>query len=132
MVLQKVKGGSGLSLTTEYMSNAQAFIKEMRELSAEDIETEEQLNALRISNVKYLGQLRRKQQQEVLKASIEAENKVIEERLKLQQESLDQEQALRERAAAAENGNGKLTKKQKDKIDEEFKRRRQHLVDQAE
>lgn len=132
MALQKVKGGSGLSLTTEYMSNAQAFIKEMRELSAEDIETEEQLNALRISNVKYLGQLRRKQQQEVLKASIEAENKVIEERLKLQQESLDQEQALRERAAAAENGNGKLTKKQKDKIDEEFKRRKQHLVDQAE
>ena len=132
MALQKVKGGSGLSLTTEYMSNAQAFIKEMRELSAEDIETEEQLNALRISNVKYLGQLRRKQQQEVLEESLKAEEAIINKRLEMQQESLEQEQALRERAAAAENGNGKLTKKQKDKIDEEFKRRKQHLVDQAE
>lgn len=132
MALQKVKGGSGLSLTTEYMSNAQAFIKEMRELSAEDIETEEQLNALRISNVKYLGQLRRKQQQEVLKASIDAEEAIINKRLELQQESLDQERALRERAAAAENGNGKLTKAQKDKIDKEFALRKKHLNDQAE
>ena len=130
MALKKVNG-SGLNLTSEYMTNAQAFIRDMQQLTAESISDEEQLNRIRISNVKQLGQLRRKQQQEILKASIDAENKAIEQRLKMQEESLDQEMKLRMAAQAQENGNGKLTKKQAAAIEDEFKKRRKHLQDQA-
>lgn len=95
--MDKVGAGSGkIPLNpygSQFTNNAAQFIKQMNELAESGIQQEEQLNLLRLSNVKRLGTLRKQQEQEILDVAIKANEKVIEERKNAQLKALKEEEA---------------------------------------
>jgi hypothetical protein len=140
--MEKVKNESLNPYGGQFNTNAAQFIKQMNELSESGIQTEEQLNLLRLSNVKRLGTLRKQQEQEILEAALKANKRLIDDRLVKQKKALDEEEKAtiakrvrEEKAKAKKNGN-KLSKEEIEKIKEEeskrFEERRKHLKEQAE
>lgn len=95
--------------------NAQALVKELNEISKNGIETEEQLNKLRLSNAKELGRLSLEQQQELLDATIAANEVAINQRLQATLEALQKEKE--ERLKFEKD----LTEEQKQQIEDEYK-----------
>ena len=141
------KVGSGANKTAlnpyggQFTNNAAQFIKQMNELSESGIQYEEQLNLLRLSNVKRLGTLRQQQEQEILNAAIKANERVIEQRKNAQLQALKEEEAAEvaksQRLAKAEaKAAGKtLTKDDlkviEQKVKTEFAIRKKNIEEQS-
>lgn len=118
---------------SQYADNSAMFIKQVNELTAKGIQSEEELNLLRLSNVTRLGILRKQQEKDILDAAIKANEKVIEDRLELQKKAIDELEAyeLSEAIRAAEEKGETLSEIRKREIKEEFAERRKHLEEQA-
>ena len=118
---------------SQFADNSALFIKQVNELAAKGIESEEELNLLRLSNVTRLGILRKQQENEVLTAAINANKKAIDDRLAQQKKAIDEleEYQLSEAARLAAEEGKILTDADKDRIKNEFKERRKHLEEQA-
>ena len=143
--MEKVGAGSGKTplnpYGSQYNNNAAQFIKQMNELSESGIQFEEQLNLLRLSNVKRLGTLRKQQEQEILDAAIKANERVIEQRKNAQLQALKEEEAAEvaksQRLAKAEaKAAGKtLTKDDlkaiEQKVKAEFAIRKKNIEEQS-
>ena len=114
---REVHDKAGLDILNKMnpVANAQALIKELNEISKNGIETEEQLNKLRLSNAKELGRLSLEQQQELLAATIAANEVAINQRL---QATLDALQKEKEERLKFEE---ELTEEQKQQIEDEYK-----------
>jgi hypothetical protein len=97
MAMEKVGEGANKTALNPYggqfANNAAQFIKQMNEMSESGIQYEEELNLLRLSNVKRLGMLRKAQEEQVLKAAIKVNERLIDDRLKKQEQALDEEEA---------------------------------------
>jgi hypothetical protein len=118
---------------SQYADNSAMFIKQVNELTAKGIQSEEELNLLRLSNVTRLGILRKQQEKDILDAAIKANEKAIEDRLELQKKAVDELEAyeLSEAIRVAEEKGETLSEIRKREIKEEFAERRKHLEEQA-
>lgn len=141
------KVGSGANKTAlnpyggQFTNNAAQFIKQMNELSESGIQYEEQLNLLRLSNVKRLGTLRQQQEQEILNAAIRANERVIEQRKNAQLQALKEEEAAevakkqRLAKADAKSAGKTLTKDDlkviEQKVKSEFAIRKKNIEEQS-
>lgn len=126
---------------SQFHNNAAQFIKQMNELTEDNIQFEEQLNDLRLSNVTRLGMLRKQQEKEILDAAIKANELYIEKRKNLQLQALQEEEkaeiAKQQRIAKAEakKDGKKLSKDElkaiEDKVKKEYNLRKKHAEEQA-
>jgi asparagine synthetase B (glutamine-hydrolysing) len=139
--------GEGADLgNSPYFNNASQFIKQWEEMAARGIQSEEELNKLRLSNLTRLGALRREQEQQVLAAAIKANHRIIQDRMKEALKAAAREEK-RDRAklkasieaedrAREKAGKKPLTAEEKKaleaKLKDEFARRREHIKAQAE
>lgn len=116
------KGKTGLDLfakNNNIAQNALAVIKQLNEISRNGITTEEQLHRLRLSNVAELGSLQLEQQQELLAATLAANEAAIDQKLKLQREALQEE--LETRLAAEGEISEERRKQLQDETDEKIR-----------
>jgi hypothetical protein len=65
-----------------YFNNASQFTKQWEEMAKRGIQSEEELNNLRLSNLTRLGTLRREQEQQVLDEAIKANQRLIRDRMR--------------------------------------------------
>jgi hypothetical protein len=118
---------------SKYIDNSAQFIRQVNELTLRGIQTEEELNLLRLSNVTRLGILRKQQEKDILNATIKANKKAIDDRLEQQKKAIDELEAykLSEAIRAAEEEGEALSEIRKREIKDEFAERRKHLEEQA-
>lgn len=132
----KPLGYDGKDLDTAFQ-----FIAKLQALDEDSLQFEEQLNELRLSNVKRLGILRKQQQNEILKQALRVEEEVTKKRLTLAKAALNEEQKAKEakelaaaKAVAKEQGK-KLTNEEKKaiiaKVEAEFQARKKNLEAEA-
>lgn len=142
--LKPVSDRSGFDLLSsgKYLSNASQVMQVWEEIASRGVQSEEDLNKLRLSNLTRLGTLRAKQEEEILQAAIKANQRAIRDRMresfKAIKEEEDREIAKKVAIEAAEkkkNGGGALTDAEKAAIEArvktEFKLRKKHIAEQA-
>lgn len=131
--------------TSKFMDNSAQFVKQLEEMAANGVKSEEKLNELRLSNLTRLGTLRKEQEQAVLDAAIKANQRLIRDRMRESFKANREEEKLAlaklQAQIAAENevrkkaGKKALTSDEKKALEEklkaEFKQRRVHIVEQA-
>ena len=123
------EGNSLDNYRNQYSNNVAYLVKELNSLAADNIATEEKLNQLRISNVAFLGALRKKQEEELLKATLAANDQIFKQKTALQLEALELEEE--ERISALEREHGALSDAKKKEIKAEFALRKKNIEAQA-
>lgn len=130
----------------QYRDNSMQLVKVWEEMAANGIQSEEELNKLRLSNLTRLGTLRKEQEKQILDTLIAANKKAIDQRVaeeqKAAKESLDRDIAKAKAVALAEkkeksgNKKSKLTKDEikaiEDKLNREFEERKKRIKAQGE
>lgn len=142
--LKPVSDRSGFDLLSsgKYLNNASQVMQVWEEIASRGVQSEEDLNKLRLSNLTRLGTLRAKQEEEILQAAIKANQRAIRDRMresfKAIKEEEDREIAKKVAIEAAEKkrtGGGALTDAEKAAIEArvkaEFKLRKKHIAEQA-
>ena len=131
--------------TSKFMDNSAQFVKQLEEMAANGVKSEEKLNELRLSNLTRLGTLRKEQEQAVLDAAIKANQRLIRDRMRESFKANQEEEKLAlaklqaqitaENEARKKAGKKALTAAEKkaleDKLKEEFKQRKKHIEEQA-
>jgi hypothetical protein len=81
MAMERVSEGPSASKWGEigHFSNTAQMIKIWEEIALRGVQSEEDLNNLKISNLKRLGMLRKEQEKELLDVAINANKKAIDE-----------------------------------------------------
>lgn len=137
----------------QYFNNAMQLVQMWEEMAERGIQSEEELNNLKLSNLARLGALRKAQEQQVLDAAIKANKRLIKDKMRESFKALKEEENLeRTRFAARLDEQLKLeeTKRKKKKqapmtaaekkafeerlkieLETEFKQRRRHIVEQS-
>jgi hypothetical protein len=121
------------------------LVKVWEEMAANGIQSEEELNKLRLSNLTRLGTLRKEQEKQILDTLIAANKKAIDQRVaeeqKAAKESLDRDIAKAKAVALAEKKAKnkrarKLTKAEEkeieNKLNKEFEERKKRIEAQGE
>ncbi len=139
------KSGFDLLGRSKYMDNTAQFVKMWTEMAERGIQSENDLNNLKLSNLIRLGSLRQKQEKDVLDAALAANKKLIDQRTELMIKAVEEEEALdlkklkakikAEDAERKKAGKAVLTAAEKkaleDKLKDEFKQRKKHIEEQA-
>ena len=137
----------------QYFNNAPQLIQMWEEMAERGVQSEEELNNLKLSNLTRLGALRKAQEQQVLDAAIKANKRLIKDKMRESFKALKEEENLeRTRFAARLDEQLKLeeAKRKKKKqapmtaaekkafeerlkieLETEFKQRRKHLIEQS-
>ena len=135
----------GSKLGSSPFNTASQFIKQWEEMATRGLQSEEELNKLRLSNLTRLGALRKEQEQQVLDAAIKANHRLIQDRMQEALKAADEEEARdlkklkakirAEDSARRRAGKAVLTADEKkaleEKLKEEFKQRKKHIEEQA-
>ena len=148
MAMERVSEGPSTSKWGEigHFSNTAQMMKIWEEIALRGVQSEEDLNNLKISNLKRLGMLRKEQEKELLDAAINANKKAIDQRIEGLKKAAEQEKgnllaqelakAKAEKKASGKSKTGKLTKAEKAaitaKVEFEIKKRKDALVKQGE
>jgi hypothetical protein len=148
MAMERVSEGPSASKWGEigHFSNTAQMIKIWEEIALRGVQSEEDLNNLKISNLKRLGMLRKEQEKELLDVAINANKKAIDQRIEGLKKAADQEKgkllaqelakAKAEKKASGRSKTGKLTKAEEAaitaKVEFEIKKRKDALVKQGE
>jgi hypothetical protein len=88
------KAGFDLLGNSKYFNNASQFIQMWEEMAERGIQSETDLNNLKLSNLTRLGLLRQKQEDEVLAAVLKANKKLIDQRAELMRQAAEEEAEL--------------------------------------
>ena len=137
----------------QYFNNAMQLVQMWEEMAERGVQSEEELNNLKLSNLARLGALRKAQEQQVLDAAIKANKRLIKDKMRESFKALKEEENLeRTRFAARLDEQLKLeeAKRKKKKqapmtaaekkafeerlkieLETEFKQRRKHIVEQS-
>ena len=148
--MQKVSDGTTFNILNDkelnrYRDNSMQLIQAWEELAREGFKDEEELNKLRLSNITRLGTLRKEQEKQIVDTLIAANNKAIDERVKKEQQALEdnynKELELQKAIAAEEekwaNTKNKKNKKKltlkeiEEKVDAEFALRKKRIEEQG-
>ena len=148
MAMERVSEGLGASKWGEigHFRNTAQMMKIWEEIALRGVQSEEDLNNLKISNLKRLGMLRKEQEKELLDVAINANKKAIDQRIEGLKKAADQEKgkllaqelakAKAEKKASGRSKTGKLTKAEEAaitaKVEFEIKKRKDALVKQGE
>lgn len=89
------KSGFDLLGQSKYIDNTAQFVKMWTEMSENGIQSENDLNNLRLSNLTKLGMLRKEQETQVLNAAISANKKLIDQRATLMRQEVEEEAETR-------------------------------------
>lgn len=138
---------------SQYFNNATQLIQMWEEMAERGIQSEEELNNLKLSNLARLGALRKAQEQQVLDAAIKANKRFLKDKMRESFKALKEEENLEKARFAArldeqlklEEANRKKKKQApmtatekkafeerlKIELETEFKQRRKHLVEQS-
>lgn len=127
---------------SSYFNNAAQLTQQWEEMAKRGIQSEEELNNLKLSNLTRLGTLRKKQEQQILDVAIKANQRLIRDRMRESFKAIKEEEKLelkKRLVLAAEEkkkkGKGELTEADKAEIEaklkEEFKQRKKHVAEQA-
>lgn len=148
--MRSVSESSGFDLlgNSKYFNNASQFIQMWEEMAERGIQSENDLNNLRLSNLTRLGMLKKGQEDAVLNAALKANKKLIDQRAELMRKAAEEEAEVEkarriaaiteadetiraERIAAIEeevNADTEARKKQIDElVDYEFAERRKEI-----
>lgn len=140
------KSGFDLLSHSKYMDNTAQFVKMWTEMADRGIQSENDLNNLKLSNLIRLGSLRQKQEKDVLDAALAANKKAIDQRIEGLKKAAEQEKgnllaqelakAKAEKKASGKSKTGKLTKAEEAaitaRVEFEIKKRKDALVKQGE
>lgn len=85
------KSGFDLLGQSKYFDNASQMIKMWEEMATRGIQSENDLNNLKLSNLTRLGLLKQEQEKKVLDAALAANKKLIEQRAGLMKQAADEE-----------------------------------------
>ena len=88
------KSGFDLLGQSKYMDNTAQFIKIWTEMSERGIQSENDLNNLKLSNLTKLGLLKKQQEEQVLAAAMTANQKLIQQRATLMEKAAEEEVAV--------------------------------------
>ena len=148
MAMEKVSERPSTSKWGEigHFSNTAQMMKIWEEIASRGVQSEEDLNNLKISNLKRLGTLRKEQEKELLDAAIDANKKAIDQRIEGLKKAAEQEkdailarqlaEKRAEKKASGKSKTGKLTKAEIDdikaKVQKEFDERKKALEKQGE
>lgn len=96
MAMGRVPEGGGFNLfgNSQYFNNATQVIQMWEEMTERGIQSENDLNNLKLSNLTRLGLLKQKQEQDVLKAAIKANQKLLDQRGELMRKAAEEEAEL--------------------------------------
>ena len=154
MAMKKAPDSDGFSHlgNSQYFNNATQLIQMWEEMAERGIQSEEELNNLKLSNLTRLGALRKAQEQQVLDAAIKANKRFLKDKMRESFKALKEEEDLEKASFAArldeqlklEEANRKKKKQApmtaaekkafeerlKIELETEFKQRRKHLVEQ--
>ena len=100
--------------TSPYFNNAAQFTKQLEEMAANGVKSEDELNKLRLSNLTRLGALRKQQEQQVLDAAIKANQRLIRDRMRESFKALKEEE---------DNATALIEKRLKKQVELENKKR---------
>lgn len=136
-----------------YFNNASQLTQQWEEMAKRGIQSEEELNSLRLSNLTRLGMLRKEQEQQVLEAAIKANKRLIRDKMRESFKALKEEEDLErsrfavrleerlqlEEAKRKKKKQAPMTAAEKEAFEErlkieletEFKQRRKHIAEQA-
>jgi hypothetical protein len=87
------KSGFDLLGQSKYFDNASQMIKMWEEMAARGIQSENDLNNLKLSNLTRLGLLKQEQEKKVLETALAANEKLIQQRAELMRKQADEEAA---------------------------------------
>lgn len=154
MAMKKAPDSDGFSHlgNSQYFNNATQLIQMWEEMAERGIQSEEELNNLKLSNLTRLGALRKAQEQQVLDAAIKANKRFLKDKMRESFKALKEEEDLEKASFAArldeqlkleevkrkKKKQAPMTAAEKKAFEErlkieletEFKQRRKHLVEQ--